>query len=669
MAPRKKKTKPKKPVDPFSKLTWEDLEEWAGDRIVSRGQTYLRQGAVRDLGRAEDGTLVAWVLGSRPYATRVSIEGRKNLESECTCPYWATCKHAVAVVLKYLEMIKAKTAIGRVEEDDPRLLELDAIEEEFEELEEFDMEEYREDLEEENVKARSASSRQTMSSSLRAHLQKQTKAELVTLLVQLAEAHEGVRRSLEDRRTLTSGKAHKVLQTIRGEIAALEEPAWEGYGYGVPAASTERLEAALKTLVEAGQADAAVQLGPELLAAGSRALEYEHEGESGDAISDCLNVLFRALDGSSLAAADRIEWALDMALADDYELCAAGLENFWKKDYAKSDWSAVCDRLTQRLEACESLPAEDDDLSDHFERDRIANWLIKALEKAGRRKEIIPLCEREAPITFSYGRLVDRLIAGRRWEEARRWCRQGIEAASFEFGGLNARLRQQLQTINQRSGNPLAGLALQAEEFFARPSSGDFLALCKAARSARAGKGVEAWGRHYLQTGRRPRAGRKRKSDPKIAWPLPASEVAVPAASWISEAPMTEVLTQLAIAEKKPKEVLKWYDHGGRKKGPSGIFGFSLDEEVAEAVKSTHPDRAVAIWKEIAENNIARVQASGYQAAVPYLRKVRNVLNRTRREDAWQEYLATLRLQNHRRPRCLEELDRLEGGRRRIIAS
>ena len=668
MTPRKKKTNPRKPVDPFSKLTWEDLEEWAGDRIVARGQSYLRQGAVRDLERAEDGTLVAWVLGSRPYATRVSIEGRKNLESECTCPYGATCKHAVAVVLKFLEMIKTKTAIGGVEEDDPRLLQLDAIGEEFEELEEFDMEEYGEDLEEENVKARSASSRQTMPSSLRAHLQKQTKAELVTLLVQLAEAHEGVRRSLEDRRTLTSGKTHKVLQTIRGEIAALAEPAWDSYGYGVPVASTERLEAALRALVEAGQADAAVQLGPELLAAGSRALEYEHEGESGDAISACLDVLFRALDGTSLAAADRIEWTLDMALADDYELCAAGLENFWKKDYAGSDWSAVCDRLAQRLETWEP-PAEDDDLSHHFERDRIANWLIHALEKAGRRKEIIPLCEREAPITFSYGRLVERLMAARRWEEARRWCRQGIEAASSEVGGLNAGLRQQLQTINQRSGNPLAGLAIQAEEFFAKPSSDDFLALCKAARRARAGKGVETWGRHYLQTGRRPRGGRKRKSDPKIAWPLPASEVAVPASSWTSEAPMTDVLTQLAIAEKKPKEVLKWYDHGGRKKGGPGLFGFSLDEEVAEAVKSTHPDRAVAIWKEIAEKNIARVQASGYQAAVPYLRKVRNVLNRTRRNRSWQEYLAALRLQNSRRPRCLEELDRLEGGRRRIIDS
>ncbi len=132
---------------------------------------------------------------------------------------------------------------------------------------------------------------------------------------------------------------------------------------------------------------------------------------------------------------------------------------------------------------------------------------------------------------------------------------------------------------------------------------------------------------------------------------------------------MTEVLLQLAIAEKKPNEVLKWYDHASREKDAPGLYGFSLDDEVAEAVKSTHPDRAVAIWKEFAEKQIARVQASGYQAAVPYLRKVMNALTRTRRKREWQEYLAALRQQNSRRPRCLEELDRLEGGRRPIIDS
>ena len=464
---------------------------------------------------------------------------------------------------------------------------------------------------------------------------------------------------------LASGQTDKILRTVRREIAALEEPVWKGDGYGVPVAARHRLEAALKALVEAGHADAAVRLGQELLAAATRTLEHDDEGESGNAMSACLKLLFEALDATSLSPADRIEWALDMGLADRYDLCGAGLGNFLKKGYARSDWSEVSDRLEQRLEAHEPAPGERD-LFHRINRDRISNWLITALEKAGRREEIIPLCEREAPVTFSYNRLVDRLMAGRRWEDARRWCRQGIEAVPSRYAGLLAELRRKLRTINQRRGNSLSRLANQAEEFFADPSLAGFQALCKAARKARIGKGVEAWARHYLETGRRPRAGRRRKSDPATDWPLPACEVGEPAPLMAPEIPATVVLIQLAVAGKKPNEVLKWYDHPSPRKGASGLYGFSLDDEVAKAVASTHPDRAVAIWKEIAGRHIARVQPSGYQAAVPYLRKVRDALTRNRRKEEWEEYLAALRRQNSRRPRCLEELRRLERGRRRI---
>ena len=149
-----------------------------GNRIVARGRSYQRSGAVRDLGRAEDGALVAWVMGTRRYATRVRIEGRKNLESECTCPYWTTCKHAVAVVLEYLESIKTEHTIGQVEEDDPRLLELEEIGEESDELEEFD--EYEDGLEE--AHSGRAKSKPSKTASLRPYLQEQTKAELMALV-------------------------------------------------------------------------------------------------------------------------------------------------------------------------------------------------------------------------------------------------------------------------------------------------------------------------------------------------------------------------------------------------------------------------------------------------------------------------------------------------------
>ena len=677
MASRTKKTKPEEPIDPFTELTWDDLEEWAGSRIVARGRSYQRRGAVRDLQRDEEGALVAWVAGSRLYAARVSIEGSKDLLCECTCPYWTTCKHAVAVVVEYLEMTKKGTAVAPVEADDPRLEELNAITEADDEPLEFDVEE---DLEEEPLEidvdepdeklvekaSGSVETGQSGDSSLRAYLQEHSAAELVELLLDLAETHDEVRQSLENRRSLTSGETRKVLKQIRSEIAALEEPAWDSHHYGYEVRNTDRLKAMLQALVASGQADAAVRLGPELLAAGSRALEYEHEAESSEAIGACLDVLFQALDRTSMSPVDRIEWVLDMALADEYELFCQGFENLRKQDYAKGDWSDVCDRLAQRLNDLEQ-PTHDDEVSRDYGRDLIGDWLIHALEKAGRQNEIIPLCEREAPITNSYNRLVGRLMAERKWDEARRWCRQGIEAIHDRYPGLHATLREQLQTINRHTGNPLAALAIQAEEFFDRPSSKSFQALRNAAREQGAGEGVEAWGRHYLQTGLRPRRGRKRKSDPEIEWPLPAPEVDIPAPTDKKRGPMVDELIRLAIDEKKPNEVVKWYDHTGRTKGTSWMYDVTLDDDVADAIASTHPDRAVAIWKYLAENEIALVKPRAYQDAVPYLRKVRDVLLRSGREGEWQEYLAALRQQNKRRPRCLEQLDRLEGVRRRIM--
>lgn len=664
MSPRTKNTKPEDPIDPFSELTWDDLEDWAGSSIVARGRSYQRRGAVRELQRDEEGALVAWVAGSRLYAARVGIEGSKDLICECTCPYWTTCKHAVAVVVEYLEMTTKGTAVGRVEADDPRVEELDARLEIFTDAEEFHEleldEEYAETLSESNETMKSRDS------SLRTYLQEHTKAELVELLLELAETHDEVRRSLEARRNLTSGETRRVLKSIRTEIATLEEPAWESHHYGYQVRNTDRLKAMLQALVASGQADAAVGLGPELLAAGTQALEYEHEGESSEAIGACLDVLFGALDKTSMSPADRIEWVLDMALADEYELCSEGFENLWNTDYAKRDWSEVCDRLAQRLDNRDKTPQEDE-FSRDYRRDVLANWLIHTMEKAGRQKEIIPLCEREAPITNSYSRLVDRLITERKWDEARRWCRQGIEAMADRYPGLHAELREQLRTINLHSGNPLAGIALQAEEFFAMPVAEGFLALCNAARGSGVGEGVEAWVRHYLLTGRRPRSTRKRKSDPEIDWPLPTPEVEMPAQRGEIEAPMVDVLMRLAIAEKKPNEVVKWYDHDRRTRAEHWQRDASLDDDVADAIASTHPDRAVAIWKELAENEIARVKPSGYREAVPYLRQARDVLSRSGREGEWKEYLAALRQQNKRRPRCLEELYRLEGGHRRII--
>lgn len=85
----------------FADLTWEDLKEWAGDRVVGRGKSYKRQ--VEDLRVTADGALLAWVLGGDRYATRVRMDAGDDLSSQCACPYGESCKHAVATILAYLD--------------------------------------------------------------------------------------------------------------------------------------------------------------------------------------------------------------------------------------------------------------------------------------------------------------------------------------------------------------------------------------------------------------------------------------------------------------------------------------------------------------------------------------------------------------------------------------
>ncbi len=114
MAGRRKRKKA------FEALTWVDLEEWAGSKIVTRGRSYNRQGRVKDLVRTADGKLIAWVKGSERYASLVYFEDGE-LESVCTCPYWADCKHAVATVLEYLDCLKRGVNVPKTGNSDPRL--------------------------------------------------------------------------------------------------------------------------------------------------------------------------------------------------------------------------------------------------------------------------------------------------------------------------------------------------------------------------------------------------------------------------------------------------------------------------------------------------------------------------------------------------------------------
>jgi uncharacterized Zn finger protein len=128
---------------------------------------------------------------------------------------------------------------------------------------------------------------------------------------------------------------------------------------------------------------------------------------------------------------------------------------------------------------------------------------------------------------------------------------------------------------------------------------------------------------------------------------------------------MTDVLIDIAIEEKRVDDVLRWYDQLKSKKQ---IFwgGDSYQEDkIAGAVVDLYPDRAIALWKNLAEKQIALTQPKAYETAAVYLRKVHHFLKKLERENEWKDYLLQLRQTNARKKRLIQILDRLDS--RRII--
>ncbi|MBW2284661.1 MAG: hypothetical protein JRF65_08695, partial [Deltaproteobacteria bacterium] len=96
---------------------------------------------------------------------------------------------------------------------------------------------------------------------------------------------------------------------------------------------------------------------------------------------------------------------------------------------------------------------------------------------------------------------------------------------------------------------------------------------------------------------------------------------------------------------------------------PESRFGWHgvNEDAIAAAVQAHAPDRAVAIWKNKAEQLIAQVKPSAYQDAAKYLRKAAEVMQRGKMGQAWEDYVKTLRTQHRRKRRLIEILDGMEG--------
>ena len=167
----------------------------------------------------------------------------------------------------------------------------------------------------------------------------------------------------------------------------------------------------------------------------------------------------------------------------------------------------------------------------------------------------------------------------------------------------------------EETGQPCA---IRAEKFFRKPMHQTFRDLEEASIQAGVRDEVRGAAMHYLITGKRPPAG-----ESVIPGVLPDTGIKVRPQPGEAAAPITETLIEIAIAEKNPDEVLRWYDQW-EEDGVSRYLEHNLEDRVADAVVGAYPERAFTIWKERAERLINEVRPQSYETSLRYLRKLQS---------------------------------------------
>ena len=175
---------------------------------------------------------------------------------------------------------------------------------------------------------------------LRQALARRTKAELVDILMELAEGDRVVLRKLTERFEVVTTPDDLVAATRQAIADATdfdERDMNSNFDYDDQAYSTVKRN--LGRLIESGQLRLAMSLALELMKQGSQQVEMSDEGLMTGDIEDCLNVVLEAMRTCDLPATEVIAWCEAM-LKNDRIGCIAdepleSLRKQWQKSAAR----------------------------------------------------------------------------------------------------------------------------------------------------------------------------------------------------------------------------------------------------------------------------------------------------------------------------------------------
>jgi uncharacterized Zn finger protein len=499
--------------------------------------------------------------------------------------------------------------------------------------------------------------RQQAGDAIARYLQSLTKEQLVERLWNAARHDEGLWDQLQAECQFepVADSADELIGWARQAIAAATRP---GSEYGGDFGAVAKY---LKQLVAAGQADVVLELGRDLYRRGVQQVEMSDEGLMCSAIDDCMTVVFDALSQSSLPVSRQMLWAWEVGGHDGYCLCDKAHAKFWKRKFKAADWSQFADALLTLLQTPVEMPKTkrrgyQPAPPRNVRREKDVKQAIAALVHAGREAEVAAVYRGEAERRGEYLPLVDYLLEQGRSEDARQAITAGLQTlARTGRPHMIPALQDRFAKLAQTAHEPLAVVQVRADQFAAQPALATYRTLREAAQQAGLWERFKPYVFRFLagSAPAAPDAGPGRLPE----WPLTAARH--PLQTPLLRANVA-LFIEIACDENEPDQALQWY--GRLPRGRFDVPPYGLEDRLAQSVVATHPDQAVAIWRNLADRNSDVSRPGQYGLAADYLMKIRRTLTDLGRDANWLQQLDAFRQQHGRKPKLLGLVAKMADG-------
>ncbi|MDR1054053.1 MAG: hypothetical protein LBL39_07740 [Planctomycetaceae bacterium] len=511
-----------------------------------------------------------------------------------------------------------------------------------------------------SVSAKSGSKKDNLDvPSLKAKLREKSRKELITLILRFFKDYEGVREYFEQ-------EAFAEFLVADNSIVKLVEKAIKMINKGMGNLSYHSyydggVSCDFKPVIDIVRQlgkfdnflDAVDRVVKHLLKKGGKFFEETGTEDASD-FEEVLQEISKLLIASKISPVSIILWVYEMWRVDDYCLCESTLvKDILNRDWSVKIWSEVADAMLGKMY---------ENVAENW-RDEMLRAIINVLDKAHRQEEATNLLRAEAVRVGEQEMLVKRLIKFGFLDEAEKLASEQhkIKLAENGFDTYNSdQWSSYLKEIADKKQNWATKASIEAMEFFKYPSVTSILALLSTAKKMKIESAVRLAIEIFLQTGKLPAAVQKCLNNVKPTakdcanWRIPFFVFRLNESKII---PRFDVLCKWAIAEKRPNDVVYWFDEIAKQKSPRGGMFEVTREEVADAIINSHPERAFKLYSELAEYEMEDTR--NYSYATQLLQKVRKALENMKRTADWQKILTEIRTKHRRKSNLMKLLDKL----------